>query len=261
MGGGASDKMVVGGGASDKMVSSDAEETAKGSPKEAGQLTLDFDHRPALGAEDFLVAPSNADAVGWLDAWPDWPGPALVITGPPGSGKTHLARVFLSTAEARPVTPVDLAVDDPVAHLAEAPACVLDDAEKALAQGLTEPLLHLYNYVAETGRHLLLTGGQPPSRWDITLDDLASRLNAAAQARIGPPDDALIAQVLVKQFADRQLMVADDVISFLLARMERSFEAARRIVAGVDRLALKERRKITVPLVRRVLDRQPPNED
>jgi len=221
---------------------------------ETGQLALDFDHRPALGAEDFLVAPCNADAVGWIDAWPDWPGPALVITGPAGAGKTHLARVFLSKSKGNPVTPVDLAVDEPPALVADAPACVLDNAEAALDQGLAEHLLHLFNHVAETGRHMVLTAQRPPSRWDIPLDDLASRLNAASQARIGPPDDALIAAVLVKQFADRQLMVADDVISFLVARMERSFDAARRIVAAVDALALKERRNITVPLVRKVLE-------
>lgn len=240
----------VGGGASGGTAGGNAGDHAG----PGGQLTLEFDHRPALGEEDFLVAPSNADAVGWLDRWPDWPGPAVVITGPAGSGKTHLARVFLSQASARPITPVDLAVDDPAADLADAPACVLDDAEKALAQGLSEPLLHLYNHVAETGRHMLLTGREAPSRWPIGLEDLLSRLNAAPQARIRPPDDTLIQQVLVKQFADRQLKVADDVISFLTARMERSFEAARRIVAAADKLALKERRNITVPLVRKALE-------
>ena len=219
------------------------------------QLALDFDHRPALGGDDFLVAPPNAEAVGWLDAWPDWPGPALVIFGPAGSGKTHLAHVFRSKSGARPVTADGLAGDDAPALLGDARACLVEDAEDAVARGLEEPLLHLYNHAHESGRHIMLTAKQPPARWEIRLGDLASRLNTAAQAGIGAPDDALITAVLVKQFADRQLKVDEDVISYILTRMERSFDAARRMVGAIDDLALEERRNITVPLVRQVLEK------
>ena len=220
------------------------------------QLVLDFDHRPALSGEDFLVAPPNAEAVGWLDAWPDWPGPALVIFGPAGSGKTHLAQVFLSQSGARAITPRELRRLEPPELVGEAAACLLENADGVLAEGGEEPLLHLYNHVQESGRHMMLTAKLAPGRWNFALDDLASRLKAAPQAGIGPPDDGLIAAVLVKQFADRQLKVDDDVIRFLLRRMERSFAAARSLVGAIDDLALAERRNITVPLVRKVLATQ-----
>lgn len=225
---------------------------------ETAQLTLDFDHRPALGGDDFLVAPPNAEAVRWLDSWPDWPGPALVIYGAAGSGKTHLAQVFLARSRAKVVTAGDLLDSQPAAYVGDAPAAVLEDADfltgpSAASADLEEAVLHLYNHLGETGRHLMLTAKQPPARWGIGLADLASRLNAATQAGIGPPDDGLISAVLVKQFADRQLKIDDGVISFMLARMERSFDAARLLVAGIDDLALKERRNITVALVRQVL--------
>ncbi len=99
----------------------------------------------------------------------------------------------------------------------------------------------------------MITAKEPPSRWKLRLGDLASRMNAAPQAGIGPPEDTLIAALLVKQFSDRQLKVDEGVISFIVSRMERSFEAARTMVAAIDHLSLAERRNITVPLVRKVL--------
>ncbi len=225
----------------------------------ASQLALDFDHRPSLGGEDFLIAPPNTEAVRWLDAWPDWPGPALVVFGPGGSGKTHLAQVFQAKSNARRVTPAELGESPPPAYLGDAPAAILEDADALLGLGggggPEEAVLHLYNHLAESGRHLMLTAKQPPARWGIGLKDLASRLNTASQAGIGAPDDALIAAVLVKQFADRQLKIDADVISFMLTRMERSFEAARAMVAAIDAQALSQRRNITLPLVRQVLDK------
>lgn len=218
------------------------------------QLALDFDFRPAFSGEDFLVAPPNEEAVRWLDAWPDWPGPALVIYGPGGSGKTHLAQVFRTISQAHMVSAADLRESTPPSYLGDAPAAVLENAENLLAEGLSEAVLHLYNHLKETGCHLMLTARQPAARWNIGLKDLSSRLNAATQAGIGAPDDALIAAVLVKQFTDRQLKIDGEVITYMLARMERSFAAARNLVEAIDALSLAERRNITVPLVKKVLD-------
>ncbi|MBT3306120.1 MAG: DNA replication protein [Alphaproteobacteria bacterium] len=226
---------------------------------EPGQLTLEFEHRPAFGGEDFLVAPPNAEAVRWLDTWPDWPGTALVLNGPAGSGKTHLAQVFQAMSRACVVSAADLRESQPPNYLGDAPAAILENADAMVGEtagGLERAILHLYNVLKEGGRHLLLTAKQPPARWGIELKDLSSRLNTASLAGIGSPDDALITAVLVKQFQDRQLRIDADVISFMLARMERSFEAACHMVESIDALALKERRNITVPLVRKVLEQQ-----
>jgi len=233
---------------------------------EAAQLTLDFSHRPALGSDDFLVATPNAEAVRWLESWPDWPGPALVIHGAAGSGKTHLVQVFIARSKAKLISIGDLLNGQPPVYLGDAPAAVLEDCDVLTGPtessvDLEEAILHLYNHLNETGRHLIVTAKQPSARWDIGLADLASRLNAAAQAGIGPPDDGLIAAVLVKQFADRQLKIDDGVISFMLARMERSFEAARRMVAAIDDQALTQHRNITVALVRQALETDNTNED
>lgn len=217
------------------------------------QLPFDFDHRPALSSEDFLVAPCNEEAVAWIDRWPRWLSPALVLYGPAGCGKTHLSKVFQKVSAATVVTAERLADEDPHRILKDLRACIVEDADRIVGGGLEENLLHLYNTVKETGASMLLTSGRPPSRWSLGLADLRSRLNAAIVAGIGAPDDALIAAVLVKLFADRQLRVGDDVVRFLTPRMERTFAEARSLVERMDEAALSEGRAVTIPLARKVL--------
>jgi chromosomal replication initiation ATPase DnaA len=213
------------------------------------QLILDLGHRPALGEADFLVAPCNQAAIRWLDRWPDWPARALTLQGPAGCGKTHLARVFAARSRASIVVAESLATEAVPTLLGGAGACVVDDADRAEA----EPLLHLYNLIAERRGTMLLAAREPPARWPGLLPDLRSRLAAAPVVAVAPPDDALLAALMVKLFADRQLAVSEEVVLFLLRHMERSFEAARRLVADLDATALRERRGITIPLARSVL--------
>ncbi|HLZ67261.1 MAG TPA: DNA replication protein [Aliidongia sp.] len=220
------------------------------------QLTLPLPHRQALDRDAFLVADSNAAAVGWIDRWPAWPTPALVLEGPPGAGKTHLASVWRARAGAGLIdgTALDAAA---VPRLLDAGRpLVVEQADRAAEQ----PLLHLYNGFAERRLSLLLTAGEAPARWGTRLPDLSSRLKALPVAPILAPDDRLVHAVLIKLCADRQLTVPDDVFDFLLARMERSFEAARALVAAIDTTSLATHRPVTVPLVRDVLRMLYPDE-
>ena len=218
------------------------------------QLVLEFDHRPALGGDDFLVAPCNKEAVGWLDRWQDWPGPALVVYGPAGCGKSHLGQVFLTQSEGVRISLKMLLGGDPPSLLGDAPACLIEDAEQVVGPECEQALFHLYNWCLQEGRRLLLSATNAPSRWPITLPDLGSRIRAAVAVEIGSPDDALITAVMVKQFADRQLSIDGDVVAFVQARMERSFAFIRALVETTDKMALAEHRAITVPLMRRVLE-------
>lgn len=218
------------------------------------QIPLDLGCRSAYGRSDFLLAPENAPAVGWIDRWPDWPAPALVLCGPAASGKSHLAAVWRERTDAAMVRPDWLATKmaDELARMGE--NLVIDGVDLWLGdRAAEETLFHLYNIFKEGGRSMLVTSHIAPSHADFAIPDLASRLRAAPLAMIQPPEDTLLAAVLVKLFHDRQLMVGQDVIAYILPRMERSFAAARDIVAGADKMALAEKQKISVPLLRRVL--------
>ena len=213
------------------------------------QLTLDFEHRTALSSEDFLVADCNRDAISWIDVWPNWPTPVLVIFGPVGSGKSHLAAVFAAYSGAKKVTvnEFDFARSNFNSDL------IIEDVDSMLCSDQEVSLLHMYNAVKETSHRILMTATAPPARWGITLPDLRSRMNAAISVEIGPPEDSLIVALLVKIFADRQVQVSSDVIIYAASRMERSFLAVQQIVDNADRMALSSNKKITVALMKQVL--------
>lgn len=214
------------------------------------QLVLDLPLRTALGRDDFLVTPSNAAAVAMIDRYPDWPHYGVVLLGGAGSGKSHLLEVWRLAAKARRVTAAEIGATPPDQLLATG-ALAIDDAP---GHALDErALFHLFNLARQTGGHILIASEADPAQWRVALPDLASRLKALAVARLDPPDDALLRGVLVKLFADRQLAVEEAVVSYLMLRMPRSLEAARALVAEIDRLALVEQAAVTRGLAARVL--------
>lgn len=218
------------------------------------QLAFDLPHRPSLGGEDFLVAPCNGAAVAMIDRWPDWPSHALALVGPAGAGKSHLAAVWRARSKAEALAAETVASRSRVMMQAK-PRVLLDDAERLLREKRLDAvdLFHLFNWLRERGGFLLLTGRSAPGRWPVKLPDLRSRLAAMPIAEIEPPDDDLLAALMVKQLADRQLKADPRVIDYTVARIDRSFEAVSLFVARLDAASLAQRRQITVPLARDVL--------
>lgn len=231
-------------------------------PGASAQLVLDLALRPAMGREDFLVAPSNEAAVAAIDRWPDWPAPVLVLVGPAGSGKSHLAEVWRARSGAATIA-ADALAEERVSDLGRVGALVVEDAPgTVLAE---RALFHLINHLRELGGWLLITTRSYPAQWPLALPDLATRLKAAAVTTLETPDDTLLRGILVKLFADRQIAVDEALISYMIARMERSPEAARRLVAEIDSRALAERAPVTRRFAGRVMDalagREPPEAD
>lgn len=218
------------------------------------QIPLDLGHRNALGRDDFMVAGNNQDAVAWMDLWPEWPAPCLVLYGPIASGKTHLGAVWAERTGAICVKAADIN-ETMIRDIAEMKHHVIIEDSDALIGNLTgeKGIFHLYNIFKEEKRSFLLTLKEPLVRRTFALPDLASRLRAAPSVAIREPDEDLIAALLVKHFNDRQLRVGVDVLNYILPRIERSFEAVRTLVDRADQRAMSEKRKITIPLMRDLL--------
>ena len=215
------------------------------------QLTFDLPVRPALGREDFFASPANALAVTTLDQPELWPNGKLLLIGPEGAGKTHLAMVFAARTGAQVIGAGNLAAAD----LPEAAALVIENADTVAGDTAAETaLFHLHNHMTGRGGLLLLTAARAPRDWGLTLPDLQSRMEATASATLLPPDDALLGAVLVKLFADRQLQVAPGFIRWLVRRIDRSFATARAVVAALDAEALATKRPINSTLAATLLD-------
>ncbi len=218
----------------------------------AEQLTFDLPFRPAMGRDDFYVSTANAAAVAQIDGWRDWPVGKLILCGPPGAGKTHLAHVWGAQASARIVEARDIAAN--LETLSDAPALAVENADGICDDALAEEgLFHLHNALSHRGAPLLLTARTPPSRWGTRLPDLASRMAQAGLATLEPPDDALLIAVMMKRSFDRKLPLTPAILSYAAPRLERSFKAADTFIARLDALALSQKRKPTLSHARTAL--------
>ncbi|MDF1721137.1 MAG: DnaA/Hda family protein [Minwuia sp.] len=196
-----------------------------------------------------MPAPCNADALAWIAAWPDWPGPALALHGPAGSGKTHLLHIWRDTSGGTLLQGPDLDMD--TAHALAGQPVAIDRAD---AMADPEPLFHLYNMQRDAGAHLLLAARTPPAHWTHGLPDLASRLATAPAVEIAEPDDTLLSALILKYAADRQLDLTESAFAYLLPRMVRSFAGVEETVRRLDRVALgQQRRRVSRDMVIAVL--------
>lgn len=228
------------------------------------QLPLALPVEAAHGRDDYVVSDANRAAFDLVGA-PSWPSDVLLLVGPEGAGKTHLAAVFAEATGAVVVSAADLAGHDPLALVATG-AVVVEDAGEGDGGGPRREaderaLFHLLNAVRQSGGRCLITARRPLAAWGLSLADLASRLRAATPVELGLPDDRLVEALLAKLFADRQITVDPAVVGYLARRMERSFGAAVRLVEALDREALTAKSPITRPLAAQVLargfDREP----
>jgi len=226
------------------------------------QLVLDLDYRASLDGADFFVADCNAAAVAMIDGWPAWTSHAQALVGPAGAGKTHLASVWMKRSGAISLAPEDIGARSRV-MMQRPPAALIEDIDRALADGRADPvdLFHLYNWLNEGRGYLLFTARTPPSRWEIALPDLRSRLRSMPVTDIGAPDETLIAALLVKQLGDRQLRIPPRVVDYIAPRIERSFAAVEAMATRLDTLSLERKRPLSISLARAALDSLHPCDD
>lgn len=206
------------------------------------QLPLDLGRAPGFSRDELVVTPANAEAAAMIDRWPGWPTPVVILAGPAGSGKSHLGAIWCERSGAALVQPN---------RLADLVPCFVDDADSG---ELDEAgLFHLINLAHQNGSSLLIAARRFPAAWGVKLPDLASRLKAATTIEVREPDDALLAGVITKLFADRQVEVEPHVVSFLVRRMERSLATAIDLVERLDAAAMASQSRITRALAAEIV--------
>ncbi|MBE0414374.1 DnaA/Hda family protein [Yoonia sp.] len=215
----------------------------------ADQLSFAWPTGIALGADDFFVSEANAQAYAMLAKPADWPERKLVIAGPEGCGKSHLARIF--RAQTGGIILPAAVIDGDLQIDAD---CVIIEDMQTLPRTAQEAMFHLHNHLRHRGGLLLMTARTAPSRWPLDLPDLASRMQATTLTRIDDPDDALLQALIMKLFSDRQIMPKPALVKYLTSRIERSFAAAANIVGRLDAAALAQGRKINQALAADLLD-------
>ena len=214
------------------------------------QLAFALAHAESLTRDNFLEGPANAAGLALIDAWPEWPSRTMLLTGPEGSGKSHLAAIWAEAAGARSTTAHALTPANVPAALATG-ALVVEDLKPADFD--ERALFHLLNLAREDQAYVLITARVPPVSFEIELRDLRSRLRAIPVVSLLEPDDQLFRALIVKFCADRQLAVDESVVGYLATRIERSYAAVRRAVELLDREALSLGRPVTRALAAEVL--------
>ena len=212
------------------------------------QLLLNLRTFPSMGREDYIVSSINKDAVIWLDIWPNWPSLGFIVCGPAGSGKSHLASALKTLSHGFIIEAKNLE-ESKLDDITENKCLIIEDIHKFKSEKL---LLHIYNLMVERKNNLMFTSNLPISKINFKLLDLKSRILSMPQINIGLPDDELLKNLLIKQFADKGVLVDFEVINYLIKRIDRSFESIIKMVSRINTLSLEKSKKITIPFLKNV---------
>lgn len=207
------------------------------------QNAFHFDFK-AYGHESFIVSDCNRDAYVLIESTHTWQQPFQLIYGASSCGKSHLLKLWQNAIGATEIT------NDTIQHTFSGNSFIIDDVDHLHNE---KALFHCLNHLKERGGYALMSASTHPSQFPFTLPDLVSRLKAITCTAIMEPDDLLLYQIFTKAFAERQLHVGDEVVHFLVSRIERSFNDVLQCVQRIDQAALNEKRTITIPFVKKVL--------
>lgn len=218
------------------------------------QLVLDLKLPDSFEERDFVPAPGNQQALSWIRRWPDWISPIMAVYGSRASGRSHLSQIWARRANAVTLRGADLDGRRPSIELTgEARNVVIDDADRGCHE---IALFHMINHLALNQGSLLITSIDPPTMWDISIPDLASRLSKVLSVRVDPADEDTLSMLLVKQLADRGLEIAPVMQTYILRRIERTPMMIRSLVDRIDSMSLAQKRPVSIPMIRDILESQ-----
>ncbi|MFV0626780.1 MAG: DnaA ATPase domain-containing protein [Alphaproteobacteria bacterium] len=224
----------------------------------AKQLPIEFEYKPYYDREDFIVSDNNHEAITFIDSWPNWQSFAVCIYGPRGSGKTHLANIFVETiykhttyAQKIPfINAQDVKLETPHRLFEESKFLVVENLSENVNK---EALFHLYNLYRNEGGNILFTSEKAPARMSFGLADLQSRLNSIPSIEIKEPNDELLSMLIIKLFADRQINTTPEVVSYLINNAQRSFAYIKELIKEIDNISIAKKRAVTINIAKEAI--------
>jgi len=223
------------------------------------QFTFNFLPKTYLGEEDFMVTSCNQNAYMAVKMWPNWQHFSLNIFGPKSSGKSHLAHIWVESIQASLPRPIQIPILS--SHSInmknlnkitnEHPYLVIEDLDSNINE---EAFFHLYNNYNVPGRFILFTSELPPSKLSLKLPDLRSRLNIIPTIEINQPDDEMLTALIAKLFNDRQIIINQEILDYILKYSERSFDYITKLIAEIDEISWIYKRAVSIPIVKEAIE-------
>ena len=222
------------------------------------QTAFSFDSAPEMGRDDFMISNCNKEAFAAVDAWPNWVSDGLVLYGPKGSGKTHLAHLFKEKINAAHTKPARISFYECSQINMHNLERICESADVIIMENLNEKvnqeaLFHLFNHFSLNKKYMLWTAQISPARMNFSLKDFQSRIDMLPAIEIKEPDDVMLRALIVKLFNDRQLMISPDILEYIVANTERSFAYVESLVKEIDEISLAYKTTVNYKVVREAL--------
>lgn len=223
------------------------------------QIPLNFNPKPDYSRDDFMVSNCNLQAIRAIDSWPEWSFFAYILYGPKGCGKSHLAHIFAEHITKTYYKPVAVKIINANEISINKVALIHQQSRFLVVENLNpkannEALFHLFNLYQNEGGYILFTAENAPARMNFKLPDLQSRLNMVPSIAIGEPDDEMLTALIVKLFTDRQIMITQEVLNYIIQNMQRSFSFAIKLVEEIDFISLAKKRAVSTAIVKEAIE-------
>ena len=213
------------------------------------QLILKFPEHRAYKREDFYVSPSNQEAYDFINNWPKWIKRIVNIFGPSGSGKSHLSSILKTKTKCLEISANELN-EDIIFEFKTKEVLIIENFNEKISEEL---LFSLWNIALQDNKYFLINSIKPISSYKFKLPDLTSRIKSSLNIGIKLPSDDLISAIIAKNFSDKQIMVEEKHIDYIIKRIDRSYEKISQFILTLDRYSLKKGSPFGLKLIKEVL--------
>ena len=213
------------------------------------QLILKFPEHRAYKREDFYVSPSNQEAYDFINNWPKWIKRIVNIFGPSGSGKSHLSSILKTKTKCLEILANELN-ENIIFEFKTKEVLIIENFNEKISEEL---LFSLWNIALQDNKYFLINSIKPISSYKFKLPDLTSRVKSSLNIGIKLPSDDLISAIIAKNFSDKQIMVEEKHIDYIIKRIDRSYEKISQLILTLDRYSLKKGSPFGLKLIKEVL--------